>query len=477
MNQRSTRRPNTLSRRGLLRGLGGVAISLPFLEALQPTRARADVPNAPKRFIVMYTSNGTVMKNWKPQSTGKNFAVSPILKPLDTPILRPHLSVLSGIQMSSALDVGGNGHSVGMTNMLTGRVFKEVVGTEFGDVGWGGGISIDQELAKRVKAEGQLPSIELGVQTQKQYQNFYSYISYGEGGGSANAVASDDDPRSAYLRLFANVPDPKQTKAELEKLQAQRKGVLDFVQEDFKRLKGKLGGSDQQRLDKHLSLLEDLESRIGVGAVCDKPDGPVLSDSDINATARVPDIGKMQMDLLAIALSCDITRVGTLQWSTAQSGTVFSDWIDTDWSDLPETYHHGISHAAVPSSEANPSVQEQSALDKLTLINTWFAEQLAYLGGRLAELEDVDGTSVLDNTAILWVSEISEGPSHKFTDMPYVLLGGMGGALKKGEHFDFGNQRSHNDLFVTLGQAMDQADFTTFGDEKYCDGPIAELLV
>ena len=472
MNQRS----KTLSRRGLLRGLGGALISLPFLEALQPSRARADVAKAPKRFIVMYTSNGTVMKNWKPSSTGADFTVSPILKPLDTPILRPHLSVLSGIQMSSALDVGGNGHSVGMTNMLTGRVFKEVVGTEFGDVGWGGGISIDQELAKRVKAEGQLPSIELGVQSQKQYQNFYSYISYGEGGGSANAVASDDDPRSAYVRLFANVPDAQQTKAELEKLQAQRKGVLDFVQEDFKRLHDKLGGSDQQRLDKHLALLEDLESRIGIGAVCEKPGMPVLDDSDINSTSRFPDIAKMQMDLLAVALSCDITRVGTLQFSTAQSGTVFSDWIDTNWSDLSETYHHGISHAAAASSVTNPTAQEQSAIDKLTLINTWFAEQLAYLGGRLAEMEDADGSSVLDNTAILWVSEVSEGPSHKFTNMPYVLLGGMGGALKKGEHFDFDNQRSHNDLFVTLGQAMDQTDLTTFGDEKYCSGPIADLL-
>ena len=67
--------------------------------------------------------------------------------------------------MASALKVGGNGHSVGMTNMLTCRPFKEVQATEFGDVGWGGGISIDQELAKRVKGPP-LQSVELGVQTQ-----------------------------------------------------------------------------------------------------------------------------------------------------------------------------------------------------------------------------------------------------------------------------------------------------------------------
>lgn len=463
-----------LPRRNFLRGLGGLAVALPFLESLAPTPARAQSAKPPKRFLVWYTSNGTVMRDWKPESTGPDFEPSTILKPFDTPALRPHLTVLSGIEMASAMELGGNGHSVGMTNMLTARPFTEVQGTEFGDVGWGGGISIDQELAKRAKVDGQLASIELGVQTKKQYTNFYANMSYGEGGGSVNAIASDDDPRSAYQRLFGNVPDTSETTAELEAVVAQRKSVLDFVRADFTRLEGKVSKDDQVRLQKHQELLADLESRIGVGAVCEKPGEPTFGDGDIQKTERYPDIGKAQMDLLAMALSCDITRVGSLQWSSAQSGTVFQSFIPSDWSDVADKYHHGLSHTAVASNQ-NPNATQAAAMDKLTVINTWYAEQLAYLAGRLADMEDADGSSVLDNTAILWVSEISEGPSHKFTDMPYVLVGGMGGALKKGEHFSFEGV-SHNDLFVTLGQAMGFEDMTSFGSQEYVSGPLLSLL-
>lgn len=469
-------RSKILSRRAVLRGLGGIAIGLPFLEIMNGRTAGADIPKPPKRFLVMYTSNGTVMKNWKPTTTGKGFSISPILKPLDTPLLRPHLTVASGIKMASALSVKGNGHARGMTSLLTARPFGEVESTDSGDVGWGGGISIDQEIAARVKAPGQMPSIELGVQTQKQYTNFYSYMSYAQGGGSTNAIAPDNDPRSAFNRLFGNVPDSQQTQIELEKRIAQRKSVLDFVKDDFTRLNGQLGVSDQQRLDKHFQLISDMENQIGIGAVCAKPGKPGFLDSEISKSVNFPAIGKSQMDLLALALSCDITRVGSLQWASAQAGTVFESWIKANWSDAPEKYHHGISHASAASDVANPSASESSAINKLTLINTWYAEQLAYLGTKLAGLNDIDGTSVLDNTTILWVSEISEGPSHKFTDMPYVLLGGLGGALKTNEHFDFINKRSHNDLFVTIGQAMGLADFTTFGEPTLCTGPIAELL-
>ena len=74
------------------------------------------------------------------------------------------------------------------------------------------------------------------------------------------------------------------------------------------------------------------------------------------------DIGKAQMDLLALALSCDITRVGTLQWSGAQSGTVFDTWINANWDAIPDKYHHGISHAAVASDVANPDAAQTAAL-------------------------------------------------------------------------------------------------------------------
>lgn len=463
-----------LSRRTLLRGAGGVAVGLPFLE-IMAERAHAAGTPPPKRLVIMYTSNGTVMKNWKPTSFGPDFMASPILAPLATPQLRPHLSVLSGVQMASALKRGGNGHSVGMTSMLTGRAFKDVEATEFGDVGWGAGISIDQQIAQSLKVPGKLPSIELGVQTQRDYRNFYSYMSYAEGGGADRAVVSDDNPLNVFGRLFNNVPNSDQVRAELERAIKQRKSVLDFVAGDFQAISGRLGAADQARLDQHATLIRDLESRLAVGAFCAKPPEPTTDEARIHRNDDFPLIGRAQMDLIGAAFACDLTRVATLQWGTAQAGTVFETWVDADWSDLPEKYHHGISHAACSSAEKNPSASQIAALDKLTRVNTWFAEQLAYLANKLAAIDDGDGQTALDNTAILWVSEISEGPDHKFTNMPYVLMGGMGGALRKGEHFNLDGQ-THNNLFVSLGQAMGVPNFTTFGDPEFCTGPISALM-
>ncbi|MEQ9319255.1 MAG: hypothetical protein RIF41_08845, partial [Polyangiaceae bacterium] len=114
------------------------------------------------------------------------------------------------------------------------------------------------------------------------------------------------------------------------------------------------------------------------------------------------------------------------------------------WDQPTDTYHHRISHDAVPTNQSGGATStQQAAVDKMSTIATWHAEQIAYLANALAAFDDGDGKTVLDNTAILWVSEISEGPSHKFDDMPFVLFGDCGGALQTGR-FAFNNDETHN---------------------------------
>ena len=472
-------KPLKLSRRAILRGSAGIAVSLPMLEAMAQAATKA-----PKRIVFWYTTCGTVMQEWRPKATGKNFEIKAILKPLDTETLRPHLSLVSGIKMSAAEKSGGNGHAAGMTAMLTARSYKERKPTEFGDVGWGGGISIDQELKNRLKG-APLSSLELGIGTQGHYKNFYSYMSYGADGGSANAVPADDDPTSVYRRLFSSLPAGA-TRAQIDKLIAKRKSVLDFVLDDYGALAGQLGSRDKMLLDRHATLIRELELGIAsINTACEKPTAPTLLTRDaLYRNENMPVVGKAQMDLLAAAFACDQTRVATIQWAEAQSGQVYTSFIKTDWTKLgDETYHHGISHSAVAASGATfgdkpPASDVQAAAnDKLTLINNWYCQQLAYFAQKLYDTPDVDGSRVLDNTTIVWVSEISEGPNHSFANMPYVLLGSAGGALKTGEFFDFQNKRAHNDLFITLGQAMGVPNFTTFGDPAYVQGPLSTLLV
>jgi len=470
------RRPARFAaRRSFLRGLGGLTLAVPFLESLRSPRVAYAAP-PPKRIIFVYTSNGTVLNNWLPSETGAGFAVPYVLSPLDTPLLRPKLSVLSGISMECARDIsGGNGHAVGMTSMMTGRKFTEVEATKFGDVGWGAGISIDQEIALGVAGPSQLKSIEAGIQTKKQYQNFYAYMSYGAGGGAANAIPADDDPASVFSRLFDNIPDSEAARAELEKVVAQRKSVLDVVADDFKSVNGRVAKADQERLDKHLELIRSLQDRIAVGAFCEKPTEPSITAQQLNSDANFPLIAKAQMDSVAAALACDVTRVASIQFSGAQSGTVYNSFVDADWDNLADDYHHGLSHLSVGWDQP-PDATQALAQQALSEINVWLASQIADLANTLNGYVEADGSTLLDNTAIVWVSEISEGPTHRFVDMPFVIVGDMGGALKSGQHFAYGNARAHNDLFVTLAQAIGLPDLTTFGDPAYVQGALSDFL-
>ena len=482
---------SAMNRRMFLRGAAGITIALPFLSTLFSGRnAAAGPPKPPKRFVTWFTSTGTVVADWRPPTTGEQWKTSPILSPLDTPNLRSHLTILSGIRMAAAEKLDGNAHNKGMTSMLTGRPFSDIQQTMFGDVGWGAGISIDQEMAKRLALPGQLKSIETGVIAFAG--DPVSSMSYSEGGGQANIVPSESDPRKVYQRLFANIPDSADAKAALEKAIAQRKSMIDLVQDDFKRLNGKLGKADQIRLDKHLSLSRDLEGRLEVGAFCSKPADPAVTDGQIYDNDSIPLLGKLQMDLIAAGLACDVTRVATLQWSGAQSVFDFKKIIPSaPWDQLScpmgvdtctsgiNTAEHTFSHISVGTAgtgiPAGISPAQLTAMQCLSAISKWYSEQLAYFGEALRSHQEADGSTLLDNTCVMTCTEVAEGPTHAFTDLPMLLLGGAQGALKPG-HFDFENKRSMNDVFVTVGQALGAQDFTTFGDPAYVQGPLTELL-
>lgn len=454
-----------LSRRTLLRGAGGVAVGLPFLEAMAERTAAAQTAARPKRLVILYSCNGRVLNTWTPAELGPNFTVPRTLKPLDTPVLRPHLTILSGLKMQASIDRGGNGHNAGITSMLTGAK-----GTD----SWGGGISIDQHIAQSLKSQrpaGSLPSLELGVESKKQYQNAYAYISY-SAAGQAGAVAADDNPLNAYMRALGNlsVPTPTadqvQARAALERAILRRKSVLDFVQADFKSVSGRLGAADQARLDQHATSLRDLETRLAAGGpACVAPTKPAVD------TKSFASVTKAHLDIIASAFACDVTRVASLQWATAQAGTNFGGWVPG-----VSGGHHSISHSSTPTLGMPPATGPVGgANEQLTLINTWLASQVAYLATQLSKIDDGNGQNALDNTAILWVTEVSEGSNHKFTDLPWVIVGGLGGALKKGEHINVAGQNNNN-LFVSLGQAMGLPNFTTFGDPKYCTGPLTQLM-
>jgi hypothetical protein len=482
----------------LLRTGTGLAIGLPFLDAMRPSGASAAVPPPPKRFFVWYTPVGTVLSAWKPTGTGTNWTPGRILAPLNVPVLRERMTILGNLHAAAAEKLAGNGHAKGMTHVLTARPYVEVRGTQFGNEGWGGGISIDQFLAQKMATQGRLSSVETGV------VSFYSggpsrYMSY-SAAGQANIVPFESDPRKLFTRLFS---DPSGTTdpgmEEMARLAAQRKSVLDLVLKDLGRLNARLSPSDQARVDRHLTLVREVEQRIqidpgggGRPTACTTPQAPSYTNDQVKANDQLPAIGKTVMDLLAAALACDSTRVASLVWSAGESEYNFSQilpqapWRDlscppnvdtcTDGKNLPAEFLHVMSH--FPPSTANGvpgnmNTVQTAALECLTSVEVWFSQQLAYFAQALAGLEEADGTSVLDNTALLSIKDISEGVTHGYRNVPGILLGGRG--MFKPGYFDLQNRSTFGDLYVTIAQALGFNDVTTFGDPAYFNGPITAI--
>ena len=440
-----------LSRRTLLRGLGGIAIALPWLESMDVRAAGATYPT---RFVALFSACGTVPGNFFPAGgTESSFTLPPILAPLEPH--RAHLLIADGVRMESTYRGPGEGHMMGMGGWLTGTELQP--GTLFSDgsgtpAGWGGGPSVDQAIAAGIGKTTAFKSLELGVTAamDPRAPTVWDRMVYS---GPGQPVPPECNPVAVFQRLFAGLAGG--SAAALALRIAQRRSVLDYVQSDVASLQRQLGKKDQQKLEAHLTAIRDLESRLGAaGDTCTKPGTPPTLDylNDKN----YPQVTSLMLDLLAQALACDLTRVASLQWSYSRSSTYFT------WLGITES-HHGLSHAADTDATAQ---------GKLTRIDAWYAQQVAGLLSRLAAIPEGDGT-LLDHTLLLWGNELGKGNTHTRDRVPFVLAGGAGGAFRMGRCVQ-ANGAFHNDLLVSCLNATGVAA-TTFGNPAYCHGPLPGL--
>lgn len=442
-----------LSRRAVLRGAGGAAIGLPLLEAMTPRRAQAA---GEKRFIFFYFSNGVVKDAWTPAGGETGFTLPSTLEPLKP--LQNKLVVLSGLDMECSRFNPGNPHNQGIITVLTARR-----GTT--DM-WGSDISVDQAIAEKIGQQTKYPSLQFGVQTMRFYgASKLAYCSYA---GEKKPVPCEDDPGKMFERIFTDVVTPTGSGAAAalaaqEARVARRKSLLDFMGSEFKQFSASLPAGDRGKVDAHLEKIREIERRLALSAAATPATSAGCRQPTIMSPAGAatkndafPVVGKLQMDLIAMAMTCDLTRVALLQWGTSQAFNTFP------WADAPRA-HHPLSHETVEPSNV-----------LLRRIQRWFMEQLAYLGGALDAVKDPGGSSILDSTALLSCSEVAVGATHSFRDMPFLLLGGAGGAIRGGRHLTFPST-PHNDLHISLLNAMG-IPAKTFGDPKYVRGPLPGLL-
>ncbi|WP_437960190.1 DUF1552 domain-containing protein [Sorangium sp. So ce119] len=448
-----------MNRRTLLGGL--LAGALGSLMA-GPT-ARGDQPGPRKRFVVWFTPNGTIESAFRPTGGERDFTLGPILEPLEP--LRDHLLLFGpegepdsdfrrerGLSIRISEDGPSGGH--GCSKLLTGRLPALVEGNEMAS-----GPSVDQVIAAAVGQDDYLRSLELGVRSGAPSSR--DHLLYA---GAGQPVPPENNPSAAFDRAFAGLAtvDP-----DAERRKNRRREVLRFAREEAKRLAPRLGGADRQRIDAHEAALADLDARLDGRIACAPPgllhSSPGDWEEGWDTYDKMPDVGRAQMDILATALGCGITHVGSLQWTAAAANARHP------FVDAPE-WHHELSHHVV--READRTV-DPVVTRKVIDINRWYASQLAYFLGRLKEMPERDGSSVLDHTVVLWCNEMSDGFYHTHQNMPFLLAGGAGGHFRTGRYLKFEN-RAHNDLLTSLCQAMGLS-LDTFGDPAFCDGALPGL--
>jgi len=398
------------------------------------------------RLILMFSPNGTLPSAFWPDEQGEDFTLKRIMEPLAP--FKKQLLVLKGI--SNKVRGDGDGHMRGMSCLLTAiELFPgNIQGGSDTPAGWASGISIDQEMRNffdsRTESRTRFGSLEFGVAVPDRADPWtrWSYA------GPNKPVAPIDDPYQMFEKLYGRVKDKDTIKS-----------ILDDVRDDIRLVSSKLSGEDKKLLDEHLSYVRDMERDLQ-DAEKQKLAHPMpqLDQGVINDNDNIPKTSKMQIELLVNSFQNDMARVATLQF-TNSVGQAKMRWLGI------EQGHHELSH--------DPDLNEGSQ-EKLTKINTWFCEQMAYLAKRLSETKEPGGDgNLLDNTLIVWTNELGKGNSHTLDNIPFVLVGN-GGGLKMGRSLKF-EKVAHNRLWIAIANAMGH-DISTFGNSKLSEGGALNLV-
>ena len=455
-----------LSRRAVLRGAGTVAIALPWLEIMGADKAYAQAAPA-KRLLTVYTPGGTVADKFWPTGSGDAPVLGQILKPLEP--LFPKVLALKGLSMTQVWrELQGEQHQAGICSWLTGV-------PQPGAGKYPQGPSIDQVIASKIQAEiGAMSykrkSLQLAIRwaTGKSHGLLHPINSANFDDANGNAgIAPKLDPADVFKTLFGTVePGTDMTIAN-----ARDRSILDHVAGRYTKLGQRLGAQDKARLEEHLTKLRELEQSIGkgdlTGVECKPP--TLIDTTGYNATtglaaddngavkdtttdAKIPAVGKFMMDMMVMAMACNLTAVGSFQWSDTEAKHTFP------WLNLAE-HHHFYQH----DGDFRPIECAQ--------INTWYSEMHAYLLSAMAGV-DMGGHSLLDESVVFFGSELSHPADHTKENMPFLLAGG-GGGLKGGRVLQF-DDVPHNNLLVAIMNLFGDSR-TTFGTAKFCNNPVTGL--
>lgn len=433
-----TRYQKAISRRTVLRG-AGVALALPWLDVMSSPSLAKNQAGKNVRLAYLYFPNGVADGAWTPEqvdNSGKLLKLNRYMKPLQ--------SFASDIIIPQKMwTPRGNGHGAGTATWLTGHGYD-------GRAINAGGASVDQLAAALVGDKTLLPSLELSTRGQGYFSNSLvrNTLSWSN---DSTPVPRETEPRVIFDRMFR-----------VGRAQLNDRAVLDAVLDDTKSLRQRISIDDHRKLDEYLESVRAIEKRIQFAdrqkqrAASD----PKLRNSLIRPTAGIPeDYGeymRLMFDMMMLAFWADATRVSTFMLDHGQSNRYFNfvDGVAGTW--------HALSHwkDASGNTEDDDGVTSwsspQEKRHQYNLVTQWHHEQVAYFLGRLKSIKEPDGSSLLDNSTIVYGSSLADGHEHSAKSLPLIIAGGGGGTIKSGRLIRFRRDTSMSNLHLSMLQQLDR---------------------
>ncbi len=431
----------SLSRRTFLRGAGvagaAIRVGLPGLEAMfhgngtayaAPGTARGAARGGANRlagekiesrFVFWFNGNGISEKYWIPSETGRDYRLTPCLKPLAA--LRDDIHIITGLDSPAARLPGpGNSHYPSMSALLSGRIFT----------GRGaGGPSVDQVIAGKIGSQSRFRSLQIGVSQESFGESIQRNMSWAD---RDRPLPPEHIPHRLFDRVFGSKPP--------HWIQRQ-KSILDAVGGDARSLQAKLGRNDRARLDEYLSSVRDLERSIA--SLPPEYERAVERPSEGGDLRDWPRIAKLQSDLLVHALASGQTRVASYMLTKCQGLSRFP------WLGYTAQRHHEYTHGQVETPRGMRTLRD---------ICRWHVEEFAYLVAKMKATPEGAGT-LLDHTVLLFVHEHAEANAHKNNGLAMIVAGHAGG-IKTGMHTR--TTGTAGDLYLTLADEVLEAGIQEF---------------
>jgi hypothetical protein len=430
-----------MNRRLFLRGIGGAALAVPFLSSVHERTAKADATTPPQRLVIFFTHNGCLTDRWFP-AVEDGPLTADVLKATTLAPLAPYASKLLLPRGFRSMNGYASGQTIDPHDQAMGS--KLTCATISDDSNrYATAASLDHVVAKQINPGGATPLVLSVGAASTKIKEVLSFSA------PNTAFPANVNPQTVYNQL-TGLFSSSGPMTEGDYRVALGESAIDLVKGDLSRYqKLNMSQADKLRLQDWLDLLRTTETGIGLPSSCSaatasmlgvtdaaikaaSPGGPVDpgafggggggGQGSANLAVSFTQGGDMMMNLMALSMICDTNRTFVL---------LYPGYVTFNWDSIAHTHdHHGLSHRTGDFTVGG-ACGVVGVLDMIQQIDTWYAGKYAKLVGLLDSITE-GGGKLLDNTATMWLPELSDGAAHNLNNLPIMIAGSAGGYLKQG---------------------------------------------